>query len=748
MHYRTSLIPITLACAFLATASAQASTATVNGVVTSAERAHDIQGRDSLTLPAPIKRWDNALPLGNGLTGGLLWGEGRELRLSLDRGDLWDERGNEDARSPKRTFTTMLQAVQERDNGTFRKYFDSVYTGSPWTKIPGARLVMTLPEGLAAQRFHLDFQNALATVNLSGETEARAFFSATRPVALLRVPAGTDLNLIRPESINQLGYPAPRVVKTANSLSFTQKNAEDLEYTFLVQWKTIGDEILAVISTHAARNGSDTLATAMEGAGDALDQGWDAMLAPHTAWWKGFYHTSSVSVPKPRLQHHYNFVKYLYGSGSRASAPPIPLQGVWTADEGGLPPWKGDYHNDLNTQMTYVAWQTAGLEEAGMSYVNYYLDRMPQFRKHGKEFFGIEGAMVPGVMTLDGQAMGGWPQYSHSLTAGLWNGHAMYQWWKVSRDSGFLANKAYPWIKEIMESTLKLTEERDGQLFFKVSANPEWHDSSWAAFLEPNSNFDQALLNWGLAALEEMATALGKSGEAAHWAELRAKTRNLLVDEQTQALMVAKGEPFVHSHRHFSHTLAIHPLGIYHQDQGGAARETIRASVRQILDNGSQAWVGYSFTWAASLAARAGFPDEAERLLVDFERAFVTRNGFHVNGDQTGTGLSGFRYRPFTLEGNFLLMDAIHEMLMQSWGGKIRVFPAMPRSWQDASFTDLRAEGGMVVSAKRVDGKTTEVTLSCPRGGTFNLLNPFGGENEITRNLQPGESVTLTAGDH
>jgi alpha-L-fucosidase 2 len=86
-------------------------------------------------------------------------------------------------------------------------------------------------------------------------------------------------------------------------------------------------------------------------------------------------------------------------------------------------------------------------------------------------------------------------------------------------------------------------------------------------------------------------------------------------------------------------------------------------------------------------------------------------------------------------------------MLMQSWEGKIRVFPATPKTWQDVSFLDFRAEGGLVVSAKRVAGKTTVVTVSSPCGGTFHLLNPFGGENEITRNLQPGESVTLTA-DH
>ena len=82
--------------------------------------------------------------------------------------------------------------------------------------------------------------------------------------------------------------------------------------------------------------------------------------------------------------------------------------------------------------------------------------------------------------------------------------------------------------------------------------------------------------------------------------------------------------------------------------------------------------------------ARAGRAEQALSYLVDYERAFILRNGFHANGDQIGAGLSRFRYRPFTLEGNFLAMQAVHEMLLQSWGGRVRVFPAVPKTWAEA----------------------------------------------------------------
>lgn len=224
-----------------------------------------------------------------------------------------------------------------------------------------------------------------------------------------------------------------------------------------------------------------------------------------------------------------------------------------------------------------------------------------------------------------------------------------------------------------------------------------------------------------------MALALGKFQEAKDWSEIRSKLAPLKFDLENDSLLIGEDIPFDHSHRHFSHTMAIHPLGILNIEQSTEAKAQVQASVRQLIDHGSHQWVGYSFTWAASLAARAGFPEDCRRLLTDFERAFVTRNGFHVNGDQSKTGLSGFQYRPFTLEGNFLFMDAIQEMYLQSWGGKIRIFPTVPDAWKNCHFNNLRAEGGLKVSASRNDGLTNSIEIVASKDGEVTLRDPFDG---------------------
>ena len=85
----------------------------------------------------------------------------------------------------------------------------------------------------------------------------------------------------------------------------------------------------------------------------------------------------------------------------------------------------------------------------------------------------------------------------------------------------------------------------------------------------------------------------------------------------------------------------------------------------------------------------------------------TSRNGFHLNGPQTRKDLSSYYgSRAFTLEGNFAASQTVHEMVLQSWGNKIRIFPAIPEQWQDVSFHQLRAEGGFMIDAERKGGKT------------------------------------------
>jgi alpha-L-fucosidase 2 len=112
-------------------------------------------------------------------------------------------------------------------------------------------------------------------------------------------------------------------------------------------------------------------------------------------------------------------------------------------------------------------------------------------------------------------------------------------------------------------------------------------------------------------------------------------------------------------------------------------------------------------------------------MLKIFASNFCSSNSFHLNGDQKGGQYSSFTYRPFTLEGNFAFAQGVHEMLIQSYNDHIEIFPAVPQAWKNVSFHNLRTEGAFLVSAKKENGVTDEVSVTATQVSTLQLKIPF-----------------------
>jgi len=698
-----------------------------------------------MTLAAPISTWDEAIPLGNGMLGGLLWGTHNTVNLSLDRGDLWDETTPPEILEGNWNYVNMKRLVQE-DFAEFMRRYDGTYNHAAPTKLPGGRLVLTLSPAKKASHFSLDMKQATGTIAYQDGGQLECFFHAEQRVALIRVDdTNVTSRFTRPGGLDRLNYQPAQFGEEEDTNWMVQEAAGGLVYATLTARRRVGNQTtLAVAITTNRENADqpDALALARVRVGRALDGGFDQMIRTHRRWWDGFWAHSEVTIPDERIQRHYNLVKYFYGAASRPDAPSMPLQAVWTQDSGGLPPWKGDFHHDLNTQMTYLAYHKAGLLDSGLSFLNHMWNLLPEYRRFAKEFFGVDGAAVPAVMTLNGKPLGGWPQYTLSPTYAIWIGQSFYLHWKHTMDGEFLRDRAYPWLDAHVRAIVSVLEEKDGKLYLPLSSSSEIFDASPRAFLEPNSNQDLSMLHWAFEAMEEMAHALGKEADVVKWRALRSQLNELHVENDI--LMFSSNEPFNQSHRHHAHTMAIHPFATLNIDGTERDRQVIRETIKKMDELGTQAWTGYSFSWFACLLARVGQPELAFQYLTYYERAFILRNGFHVNGDQIGAGLSRFRYRPFTLEGNFLAMEAVHDMVLQTWPVHlaqdptpvIRIFPAMPWRWHQASFRDLRAEGGFVVSARRVNNTTTDFEIRATVDGLLRLRDNFGDqEPEFSRDV-------------
>ena len=154
----------------------------------------------NLVLAAPIRSWDEAIPLGNGLTGGLLWGEKNLIRLSLDRGDLWDER-------PAAGPHWWKQRTWARGGD-----WDGPYNGATPTKLPAGRIEITLPKGVEVNRFELKLATAQGIARLSGGVSLDALFSAAEPIAVVRIPGAEPqaIDLIPAGASKQAGDAGPQ----------------------------------------------------------------------------------------------------------------------------------------------------------------------------------------------------------------------------------------------------------------------------------------------------------------------------------------------------------------------------------------------------------------------------------------------------------------------------------------------------------------------------------------------------------
>lgn len=723
---RTNELPMSLA-ALLVLASCW------TALAAGAEKPPTVTGpptRSNLELAAPIDRWDEAIPLGNGLTGGLLWGGGQNLKLSLDRGDLWDLRTPDTLLRDDWNWATIRKLLAEKNQKRISELFDVPYNAFAYpTKIPAGRLELTLDASQAAESFRLDLASAVAQVKLSAGG-VDVFYSAEEPVAMLRVAGPRpQWRIVAPDSLDKLGYGPPETGSDGQTSWSVQEAALGLTYAVVVGERRVGDMTEIALAITATHDGPDPLALGRKRVKAALNAGYDGMLEPHAAWWRRFWSTSAVQVPDRSVQKHYDLVQYFYGAASRRGAPPMPLQGVWTADQGTLPPWHGDYHHDLNTQLTYWAYLASGRFDQGAAFLDFLWDLLPSHREFAREFYGTTGAAVPGVMTLDGKPMGGWSQYSLSPTNGAWVAQAFYLHWRYTMGREFLAERAYPYCRAIGECLAELIEpDAGGKLKLPLSSSPEIHNNSLAAWLAPNSTNDLSILRWLFGALGEMARSLDDEPAAARWQALLTGLDDLAVEGESGPLRLSPDESLAESHRHHSHLMPIHPLGILHVEGSDRDRRIIDASLAEIDRLGTRAWCGYSFSWMSCIAARAGQPERAARNLEIFLEAFISRNGFHVNGDHKRLGYSNFSYRPFTLEGNFAAGQAVHEMLLGSWGGLVRVFPAVPEKWADVSFQDLRAEGGFRVSARREGGSTVWVRIEATHDASLQLRDPFAGK--------------------
>ncbi|MFI3315020.1 MAG: hypothetical protein R3Y04_05100 [Rikenellaceae bacterium] len=363
--------------------------------------------------------WDEAVPLGNAFVGALVWQRDSMLRFSLDRVDLWDLRKVENFNDSRFSFEWVKQQIRDKNYSIVQQLFDNPYNTEAFpSKIPGGAIELPLNNlgELVSSRLYLN--NAVCEVVWSSGTTLKTFVDANNPVGWFVFDGfigDFNPNLVTPKygddseggddgshsgpDLKRLGYVQGEIVSVDNLITYHQIGSEGFYYDIAVTWRQKGDKVVGVWSVTSSLDDS---AVAAQQVAESFDEGIESSYANHMEFWDEYWSLSSVDLPNKTIQKQYDNEMYKFASVSRENSYPISLQAIWTADNGMLPPWKGDYHHDLNTQLSAWPAYIGNRLDVGYGFLHTLWNQRERNKEFTKEYFGVDGLNVPGVTTLVG----------------------------------------------------------------------------------------------------------------------------------------------------------------------------------------------------------------------------------------------------------------------------------------------------------------------------------------------------------
>ncbi len=456
----------------------------------------------------------------------------------------------------------------------------------------------------------------------------------------------------------------------------------------------------------------------------------------HRAWWHDYYRHHFLSIPDGRLQSFYWIQLYKVASAARRDAPPMATSGPWLEPT----PWPATWWN-LNVQLEY--WLIHGSNHLELDAVTRALG---QYRQNLIDQVGpayqTDSAGIPRTtdMTLDngaGIGTAGFPvgvpgQDPPVPEVGdlTWALHNVWLSYRHTMDERILREVLYPLLRRAINYYRHfLATGTDGKLHLPPTFSPEYGVDA------PDTNYDLALLRWGAATLLRTADQLRVDDPLAPaWRSILANLTDYPVD--ANGFMIGAGVPFAKSHRHYSHMLSVYPLYLVNWEQ---------PEHRDLIDTSLKHWIsfqgalqGYSYTGAASISAGALRGDDAAFYVGELLRLYILPNTMYKeSGPVIETPLSA--------------AQSMHDMLCQSWGGTVRVFPAVPQSWPDISLHDFRTQGAFLLSASRRAGTTRWVRVRSEAGAPCVLRTGIAGDVTVRgarwRRLSTGDiQLDLRAG--